>query len=68
MNIMMPMGLNSTHFLSYREISTENIDLFDDAWGFYQEFKTVFDLLGHLNPEPDKRLTRRLIKRIRKNY
>ncbi len=27
------MGLNSTPFISYRDIKTENIDLFEDAWG-----------------------------------
>jgi hypothetical protein len=64
---MKPMGLTSTPFLLYRDIETEEIDLFEDAWGFYPQFSDVIDLLKQVKPVPGKRLTRRLIKTIRKN-
>jgi hypothetical protein len=64
---MTPMGLNSTPFLSYPEIKTDEIDLFEDAFGFYPQFCDVIDVLKQLKPVPGKRLTRRLIKVVRKN-
>jgi len=64
---MMPMDLTSTPFLSYREIKTDDIDLFDDAWGFYSGFHDVIDLLNYLNPVAGKRLILRLKRKIRKN-
>jgi hypothetical protein len=63
---MKPMGLNSTPFLSYHEIKTADVDLFDDAWGFYPQFSDVINVLKQVNPVPGKRLTRRLIVKIRK--
>jgi hypothetical protein len=65
---MKPMGLNSTPFLSYHEIKTDDTDLFDDAWGFYPQFSDVINVLKQVNPVPGKRLTRRLIAKIRKSY
>jgi hypothetical protein len=62
------MGLNSTPFLSYHEIKTDDTDLFDDAWGFYPQFSDVINVLKQVNPVPGKRLTRRLIAKIRKSY
>ena len=59
------MGLNSTPFLSYHEIHTDETDIYDDAWGFYPEFHDVIDLLKQVKPVAGKRLTNRLIKRIR---
>jgi hypothetical protein len=63
---MKPMGLNSTHFLSYHEIKFRNIDLFEDAFGLNTEFSDVIDVLRKLKSSPDKQLTRRLIEKIRK--
>lgn len=63
---MKPMGLNSTHFLSYNEIKTEGIDLFEDAFGLCQQFDDVTGCLKQVKFLPDKRLTRRLIEKIRK--
>ena len=63
---MTPMGLNSTPFLSYREINTDETDLFEDAFGFYPQFSDVIDVLKQVKPVPAKRLTRRLIEKIRK--
>jgi hypothetical protein len=54
--------------LPYREITTEGIDLIDDAWGFYPQFHDVIDILKLIKAVPGKRLTRRLIGKIRKNY
>jgi len=61
------MGLNSTPYLSYQEILVDDIDIYDDAWGFYPEFNDVIDLLKQVKPVAGRRLTNRLIKRIRQN-
>jgi hypothetical protein len=66
MNIMKPMGLNSTLFISYRDIKVNEIDLFEDAWGLNSEFSDVIDLLRQLEATPGRRLTKRLIGKIRK--
>jgi hypothetical protein len=60
------MGLTSTPFLTYHEIQVDKIDIYDDAYGFYQEFGEVFNLLEQVVlPVPKKRLTNRLIERVR---
>ncbi len=59
------MALNSTPFLSYHEIQVDRIDIYDDAYGFYQEFNDVMKLLEQVRPVPGKRLTKRLIERVR---
>jgi len=59
------MALNSTPFLSYHEIQVDKIDIYDDAYGFYQEFNDVMKLLEQVKPVPGKRLTKRLIERVR---
>ena len=59
------MGIIFTPFLSYHEIQVDNIDIYDDAFGFYQEFSDVFNLLDQVKPVPKKRLTKRLIERVR---
>lgn len=60
------MDLNSTPFLSYHEIKTDGIDLFEDAFGFNSGFNDVIKLLRLVKPAPQKRLTRRLIGKIRR--
>ena len=62
---MMPMDLNSTPFLSYRDINTDGIDLYEDAWGFFTEFTDVIGLLKQVRPVPDERLISRTIQKIR---
>jgi len=59
------MAKTSTPFLTYHEIQVDKIDIYDDAFGFYQEFSDVFSLLDQLKPVPKKRLTKRLIERVR---
>lgn len=59
------MGLTSTPYLSYHEIQVDKIDIYDDAYGFYQEFGDVFNLLEQVKPVPAKKLTKRLIERVR---
>lgn len=59
------MGLTSTPFLSYHEIQADKIDIYEDAWGFYQQFSDVIALLEQVRPVPRKRLTKRLIERVR---
>ena len=60
-----PMAKISTQFLSYHEIQVDDIDLYEDAFGFYQQFGDVFKLLDRLKPVPKKKLTERLIERVR---
>jgi len=62
---MKPMGLNSTPFLSYYDIKVNDLDVIEDAFGFNYEFSDVIDLLGQMNAVPDKRLTEKLIEKIR---
>ena len=60
------MVINSTQFISYHEIDVEGIDLHDDAFGFYPEFREVFDLLNESDIVPEENLIGRLIDKIRK--
>jgi hypothetical protein len=62
---MKPMGLNSTPFISYRDINVEGIDLIEDAWGFNSEFHDVISLLSQLNIVPERKLIKKLIEKIR---
>jgi len=59
------MAKNSTPFLSYHEIQVDDVDIYEDAFGLYQEFGDVFKLLEQMKPVPKKRLTKRLIERVR---
>jgi hypothetical protein len=63
---MKPMGITYTPFISYHDINVKDVDLFEDAWGFNSEFCDVIDLLGKLKSSPGKRLTKKLIDKIRK--
>lgn len=62
------MGLTSTPFLSYHSIKTDGIDLYEDAFGLYQQFSDVLGYLKQVKPVPDNRLALRLIKKIRKYH
>ena len=62
----MPMDLTSTPFLSYRDIKTDSIDLFEDAFGMQSQFSDVIGILKQVKPVPGKQLTHRLIEKIRK--
>jgi len=62
------MVFTSTPFLSYHEIKTEGIDLFEDAFGLNTEFFDVIELLKQVKPVSQKWLTRRLIEKIRKSH
>ncbi len=59
------MGSNFTPLLSYHQIEVDSIDIYEDAWGLYQEFNDVILLLDLLKPVTKKRLTRKLIERVR---
>ena len=63
---MMPMGLNSTPFISYHDINVKSEDLIEDAWGLNAQFCDVIDLLRYVNAVPDRDLTEKLIEKIRK--
>jgi hypothetical protein len=60
------MELNSTPFISYHNIKVKDVDLFEDAWGLNSEFCDVIDLLRQIKAVPGRRLTIRLIEKIRK--
>lgn len=61
----MPMGLISTQFISYHNIKVNDTDLFEDAWGVNSEFSDVIKFLDQVKPVPEKRLTKKLIEKIR---
>jgi len=63
---MTPMVLNSTPFLSYREIKTDNIDLFADAFGIYAQFNDVIGILDLVKPVPGKRFIRRVAHNVKR--
>ncbi len=63
---MAPMGLIFTQFISFGEIATEGIDLYEDAWGLNSEFADVIEFLETADIVPDKKLTNRMIGEIRK--
>jgi hypothetical protein len=63
---MKPMVLISTHFIRFRDIRVEDIDLIEDGMGLNTEFCDVIDLLRQINATPERSLTTSLIKKIRK--
>jgi hypothetical protein len=65
---MKPMGLNSTPFITYSDINVKEIDLFEDALSLNAEFCDVIYLLKKVKSVPRKRLTKRLIEKIRNEY
>lgn len=62
----MPMGLNSTQFIRLHEIKTGKIDLYEDAYGIYQQFPEVITLLEMAIPLPGKKTTEKMKAGIRK--
>jgi hypothetical protein len=62
---MKPMGQTSTPFLTYREIDTKATDLYEDAFGLATEFGDVIRLLGKVKAVPDKKLTKKLMIKVR---
>jgi hypothetical protein len=65
---MMPMGLNSTRFVSYHDIKVKDTDLIEDAWGLNAQFRDVIDLLRCIKAVPEGDLTEKLIDKIRKHH
>ena len=63
---MMPMDLNSTHFITYQEINVDETDLFEDAWGIRSEFYDVLSFLGSVDADPGDRLVERILGSISK--
>ena len=64
---MKPMTLNSTRFISYHNIKVKDVDLYEDAFGLNAQFSDMIDLLGQIKAVPGRRLTKRLIEKIRKH-
>jgi hypothetical protein len=44
----------------------EDTDLYEDAWGFNTEFYDVIHTLRKIKSDPGRKLTEKLIERIRK--
>jgi hypothetical protein len=65
---MMPMGLNSTHFILHHDIKLKAIDLIEDAWGLNSQYCDVINLLQAVSAVPSKDLTEKLIHKIRKHH
>ena len=65
---MVPMGLNSTRFVSYHDIKVKDTDLIEDAWGLNSQFSDVIDLLRCVKAVPERDLTEKLIDKIRKHH
>jgi hypothetical protein len=65
---IMPMGLNSTRFISYHEINTDDCDLIEDAFGLNARFHDVIDLIRIVKPVPDDDVTEKLIRKIRNHH
>ena len=63
---MKPMDLISTPFITFSNIKVENIDLIEDAWGLNSEFYDVIDMLDLIKAEPERCLTRNLMKKLRR--
>jgi len=63
----MPMGLTSTHILTYREINVKETDLIDDAFGFNCDFTDVLSFIRKVRFDPGETVTNRLISKIRKH-
>jgi hypothetical protein len=64
--IMKPMVITSTPFISYSNIQVKDTDLYEDAWGLNAEFNDVIETLSQIRTIPGKKLTEKLIDRIRK--
>jgi hypothetical protein len=63
--MMKPMVLTSTPFISYCNIRVKDTDLYEDAWGLNTEFNDVIETLMQIKVNPRKKLTEKLIERIR---
>jgi len=58
------MVSTSTPFITYREINVDETDLYDDAWGFSNEFHDVISQLGEFDSSPADMMAEKLISMI----
>lgn len=58
------MVSTSTPFIKYSEINVDRTDLYDDAWGFNNEFHDVISQLGEFDSSPADLMARKLISMI----
>lgn len=59
------MDYTSTPFISYSDIDTGEIELYEDAWGFNSEFCDVKAALNIIKTDVEDKLVNRLIEKIR---
>ena len=55
----------STPFILYSDINTENIDIFEDAYGFEPLYYDIINNLKKIKPEITSDVTDRLIRKVR---
>lgn len=58
------MIYHSTPFISYSDIDTSDVDLFEDACGFNIQYVDVISLIKSFRVKPSRQLTRQLILKI----
>jgi len=60
----MPMDNNSTLFLSFTDITVNEIDLFEDAFFSDAEYSTLTCMVSRVSIEPPPDLVARIIARV----
>jgi hypothetical protein len=63
---MATIRLNFAPYISYQKIKVNDIDLFEDAWGFKPEYDEVIAFLLQINGSSRRLFTKRLFETIRK--
>ena len=48
-NDMLPMNRTFTHFISFKDLTLQDIDLVEDAYGYTYAFNTVFSSLPNID-------------------
>jgi hypothetical protein len=63
---MKSAGMDFTHFILYRNIKVNEIDLFEDACGLKTDYMDVIEVLNQFKASQRIWLTERLIRNHRK--
>jgi len=51
-------------FLSFEELNVDDIDIYDDAWGFNCQFPDIVKILNLVEPVPPPSVISRLMEKI----
>lgn len=63
----MPMGLTSTHFLSYHDVNVRNEELIEDAFRLNCDFSDVKAFLREVSFDREDLVCEKLILKLRKH-